>query len=300
MRLAAITMQKNEVGLLRQWLSYYARLCAGFENLYIFDDLSNSIEVIEVLRRAEAQGVRVFWNNEKSWTVETKGILVSNLIKELGKFYDWFFPVDCDEFVCVNGGGDLPLFSRADVVQEIRRASVDGKDILRIKYRFLNIPHTEDVFFTETRKVAVRGGGAHFTLDTGYHLYNWKTRTDKVSQDTIADSNLAHLEFHYRPFGDAIKFAREKLKFRVQDFREETMINYSGAGVHLAYLFSVSEDEYYANFANKERLSIAHLFNSLDLPVPYSELRTPLTPTELQRLRNPLNLELKTHSPRSV
>ena len=294
MRLAAVTMQKDEVGLLRQWISYYANL-TGYENLYIFDDCSNSAEVIEILRNAERLGVNIFWNSEKSWSVDTKGIMVGNLINKLSSHYDWFFPVDCDEFICVKGTGSQPLFSRDDVVREIRRASVGGHKILRIKARFINIPHTECVFHGETRKVALQSGGKPLKLDIGYHLYNYRINRDTVDENRITDSNLALLDFHYRPFSVALKCAREKLKFRVPDFEEGRMRNYSGAGLHLAYLFYVSEEEYYSMFSGKEALSVRHIFDSLGLPVPYSEPRRPLQPDELQVLRNPRNLEREKH-----
>src|SRR5258705_9836916 len=100
MKIAAIVMQKNETGILAQWLAYYALLCDGYENLFIFDDSSTDEKVVRLLHGASAKGSNITWNSDRKWNLESKGNLVSNLMQELHPRYDWFLPVDCDEFVC--------------------------------------------------------------------------------------------------------------------------------------------------------------------------------------------------------
>lgn len=153
MKLAAITMQKNEAGVLHQWLYYYAQLCGGFENLYIFDHVSDDEKVIEELLSASARGSHVIWDINRTWKLEDKGTLVTNLIKELGASYDWYFPVDCDEFVCFDD--DVrPVFSRNAITNEIDRASSQGHAVLRIESAFVNIPHTENIYRDKTKSLS--------------------------------------------------------------------------------------------------------------------------------------------------
>lgn len=288
MKFAAITMQKNEAGVLRHWLQYYAKLCSGFENLYIFDDASTDEQVIEQLLSASAKGSKVFWNHGQKWKLEDKGLLVSNLIQELGTAYDWYFPVDCDELVCFDDG-ERPNLSRDAVVNEIIRASAQGHVVLRINSAFVNIPHTENIYRDKTKKVAVRGTGKNPALDPGFHLYDWSKIVDQAGPDIMAPSKLAHLHFHFRPFLLAIRFAREKLKNRVPSFDKKTIENYTGGGYHLKPYFLMSEDEYLSWFAKKSAFSIRREFDALGLSVPYSEPRMPIDAEELQMLLDPEN-----------
>lgn len=288
MRVAAITMQKNETGMLRQWLHYYAGLCNGFENIYIFDDASDDPQVIDQLRFAVTKGTKVFWNNDRRWKLEDKGILVSNLMRELGTAYDWYFPVDCDELVCFDSG-ERPDLSRDAIVSEIVRASAGGHAALRIDSAFVNIPHTENIYRNTTKKLVIRGTGKNLTIDPGFHWYDWTKKRDQVGPDILAPSKLAHIHFHFRPFLMALRFAREKLKNRVVSFDKETMKNYSGGGYHLAPYFLISEEEYLSWFNKKESFSIKSEFDKLGLSVPYSESREPINEEELRILLDPVN-----------
>lgn len=288
MRFAAITMQKNESGMLRQWLQHYARLCDGFENLYIFDDASDDNVVIEQLHCASAKGSKVFWNTGQKWKLEDKGKLVSNLIRELGTSYDWYFPVDCDELVCFDDG-ERPDLSRDAVINEIVRASAGGHVALRIDAAFANLPHTENVFRDTAKKLAIRGTGKVLAFDPGFHLYDWSKMTDRVGSNILAPSKLAHLHFHFRPFLLAIRFAREKLKNRVPSFDKQTIQNYSGGGYHLKPYFFISEDEYLGWFAKKNSFSVRSEFDKLGLSVPYSEPRKPIDAEDLRILLDPKN-----------
>ncbi len=274
--------------MLQQWLQHYVQLCDGYENLYIFDDASEDEQVIEQLLSASAKGSNIFWNTGQKWKLEDKGILVSNLIRELGTAYQWYFPVDCDELVCFDNG-ERPDLSRDAVISEIVRASAEGHVALRIDTAFFNIPHTENMYRDKTKKLAIRGTGNDLTIDAGFHLYDWWKMTEQVGPDIIAPSKLAHLHFQFRPFLMQIKFAREKLKNRIPSFDKETIQNYSSGGYHLKSYFLISEDEYLGWFAKKKSFSIRPEFDKLGLSVPYSEPRKPIDAEELRILLDPKN-----------
>jgi hypothetical protein len=287
MRLAAVTMQKNEDGLINHWLIYYASLCGGYEHLHIIDDASTSALVRQSLEDAASRGAHVYWDDDGKWRLEDKGRLASRIINDLAPGYDFYFPVDCDEFICLDEDG-RPSLARDRICAELERSS-PGRKALRIDTAFKNIPHSADVCRGETKKAVICGRGSAITLDTGFHLYNGRTKADTLPPGDLGTSRIAHVHFQYRPFLKAIAFAREKLKNRVPDFSRKRMENYTGGGFHLKPYFLISEDEYLAWFDHQPRIDISAEFAALGLDVPYSEPRPPLDLERWRQLLDPHN-----------
>src|SRR5471030_579275 len=93
-------MQKDETYLLEPWLVYHGHLF-GFENLFVFDNGSASLEVRHILARFTREGVNVDWGYASRRDFLAKGELIGGLIRTLDQRgeYDFLIPLDCDEFI---------------------------------------------------------------------------------------------------------------------------------------------------------------------------------------------------------
>jgi hypothetical protein len=269
MRFAAVVTQKDESGLLPEWLAYYSNLCGGWEHLYVFDDDSTHTDVIELLKGAEAKGATVQYSRGRWQGLENKGALISNLLRQLGTAYDWYFPVDCDEFVCVDADG-TPVISREAIEQEISRAATGGHQYLRINSFFLNIPHSSKVYWSaQGKKVVVRGTQMPINLDAGLHLYDWGSEKDTVEPELISSSRLAHIHFHHKPYHLALRTARQRLKGHIPDFSPETLLAYKGPSFHMKWLLEVSAAEYISFLRAQKQIDIGEAFSKLKISVPF-------------------------------
>jgi len=112
-------MQKNEDDLLVPWIQYHSELF-GAENLYIYDNGSTSPAITQILSDAKLKGVNVYFEYSQKENFEGKGDILAEKIKQLDQLdiYDFFFPLDCDEFVGVMKGEDAPSFERSDIFSE--------------------------------------------------------------------------------------------------------------------------------------------------------------------------------------
>ena len=111
MKIACLMMQKNERILLEPWILYHGDLF-GFENLFIFDNGSTDEIVITVLQKYEKRGVNINRAYNSKSDFEGKGNLIADKIRSLDQcnYYDFFFPLDCDEFIaCHDIDGNIKL-----------------------------------------------------------------------------------------------------------------------------------------------------------------------------------------------
>ena len=72
MNIAILMMQKNESELLDKWLRYHGYL-VGFENLYVYDNGSESQEIISLLEKYQQFGVNVDFEHNQRADFEGKG-----------------------------------------------------------------------------------------------------------------------------------------------------------------------------------------------------------------------------------
>jgi hypothetical protein len=251
-------MEKNENLLLTNWIHYHGTLF-GYENLYIFDNGSDNIEVKQDLARLAPQyGFNVDYSRSTKADFEAKGDLVVQKIRELenSSGYDFFVPLDCDEFVCVNKGEDVS-FLKEDVIAELEKYR-SSADALKIKGCYYNCYGRKDYYYYYDVPKTFFAAGAAGHLDVGYH--DGTSRLSSNSSDTAI--KLMHL--HNKPFRTVKAHAELKLKGRVRSMEPADLKAYRGPGQHLIRYFFMTEEEYMGSFPRDTALHIPNFALTLD------------------------------------
>ncbi|MEP0177285.1 MAG: glycosyltransferase family 2 protein [Paraglaciecola sp.] len=268
-------MHKNEQELFPIWIDYYGKQF-GYKNIRIFDNGSDDY-MLAILKAAAKKGASVDFGFSTSEDFDKKGTIIANKIRKLDskKVFDFYFPLDTDEFIGVKMEDGTISLEKEDIESELAQY-VDSPDILMIHGGYDNHPSKKDTFvFKGGRKKCFFAQGACKDLTTGFH------RAKANSSDKIIKTNIVHLHIHYKPFDILQSHAREKLKGRVADFEAETLIKFKedkGKGQHLVdYLLYKDEDEYLSQFEQrfpvKKQYKIdafSEKLNSLDIPTPYN------------------------------
>jgi len=269
MKVAILMMQKNESALLETWIKYHGYL-VGFENLYIYDNGSEERDVAEILNRYQELGVDVEIGFNQKAHFEKKGELFYDKIKELqasNKAYDFFVPLDCDEFLATLDEEGNVSCDRGSLAAEFERY-VGKKELLLIESQYYNSVLSDSWFSKQPYRKCFFYKDTIKSLDVGFH---W----GKVNEsDKEFVSRLVHFHFHNKPFSIGKRHATEKLKGRVKDFSLETLKNYKGAGLHLLRFFIQDELSYIKNQLNQKHcktLSLRHKFSELCIKWPYAE-----------------------------
>ncbi|NJL07365.1 MAG: hypothetical protein HC900_03210 [Methylacidiphilales bacterium] len=260
MRICISLVQRNEGRLLDIWIKYHSSLVRP-QDIFIFDNMSTDPLTIDVIEKARQLNVNIISDFEN---FEHKGKAVSKLIADRQGEYDWFIPLDCDEFVatCDEDG----VHGGASVVEDLSRRG--EKPLIRIDKQILNVPHTSWGYFYPIRKLIVKSG-ISIELDKGYHRFDWSTNRDTVDPQLLDESKICYIHFHNRPFPGLIEAAKAKLSQRVPDFSRGTLESYKGEGVHLVNYFFLSPVSYLEKF-NKRDVDFTQIFSDLGLDVPFS------------------------------
>jgi hypothetical protein len=132
-------MQKNETLLLDPWIRYHASLL-GSEHIYVYDNGSSDTAVIQTLRDAEKSGVNVFWDYTRQEDfLCNREELTAGLIRRLDEEhpYDFYFPIDCDEFLaCSLPGGTLSC-DKQDILDALQ-LHLQAPEVLVISHKYWN------------------------------------------------------------------------------------------------------------------------------------------------------------------
>lgn len=272
MKIAVIMMQKNEDELVDKWADFHGALF-GYENLYIFDNGSTSKICINKLKNLETLGCNI--NREYGTTkdFEAKGDVIGSKIEELETVggYDFYFPLDCDEFLGVIGYNGKVSFNIEDIEAELSKYT-ESKEVLLNKGQYLNSPVSKEYFrFVETRKCFFYKGNFK-SLDIGFH---WgKNKHD----DTEVRSNIIQVHFHQKPFDEIKKYALQKLSHRTDVTNLDKLKTYKGAGHHLVRYFFMNEFTYIKNTivnTREKSTSLSTKFNQLNILWPYESKLQP-------------------------
>lgn len=274
MKVACLMMQKNEAQLLAPWIQYYSRLF-GAENLYIYDNGSTMSDVLHLLDQAEEAGLNVNRAHSEKSDFENKGEIIARRIKELDEKddYDFFFPLDCDEFIGVEREGEGPSFRKSDILEELAQHK-DAKRVLFIGKGYDNHPAMTGMFrpTTEVRKTFFSKQTCE-SLDIGFHDGKSKHGGGKRA------TNFVYAHYHWKPFEYAQRHTREKLGGRVPNFDRDTLIAHRdkrGAGHHLVkVLLHPDAASYYAAFKPEKYLHLTSFIDAMDeygIPTPYSDI----------------------------
>lgn len=233
-KIAAVTMQKNETILLRTWINYYSYLF-GATNLYVLDNGSTNDESIKILRDAEKNGVTVCWAFSSPDDFVNKGKVVSDVFDKLLKVYDIALPLDADEVLILEETKPR-IPSREEMISHLSGLIDKKSQYLRISTQYDNIAGTSKVVWAYTKKSIVKRGGP-VRLDGGFHMYDWVNKKDRT---TLEPSGLGLIHFHNRPYGEMIASSKEKLKSYISDFSAESLHSFRGVGSHLIKYFAIN------------------------------------------------------------
>ncbi|HDV1013237.1 TPA: glycosyltransferase family 2 protein, partial [Escherichia coli] len=247
MKLACLMMQKNESRLLKSWLDYHA-IIFGLENMYVYDNGSTEKECIDTLKMYERNGLNVEWKFSSREDFENKGYIFSERIKKFdnsNSSYDFYFPLDCDEFIAYERApGDL-LLDKRTIEMELAKY-IGTQSVLAINAGYDNNPLLEQHYYrSEGQRKTFFYKGTCLTLDMGFHV--GKTKAGLGPQKT----KIVYIHNHYKEFYEYQKSAKQKLLGRVSDFSLASLEKHrsnKGAGYHLIGALLSTEHEYYSSF----------------------------------------------------
>lgn len=267
-------MQKDEVLLLRPWVAFHGAL-VGYENLTIFDNGSTQPEVIRQLADAEEAGVEVIRHFNSVEDFNEKGSRISERIQhfDIESPADFYFPLDCDEFLVSQVTEGVIRVDRAGLHEALRPHLATSK-VLRISFGFDNDPRGEGRFFAKGRLKSFFACGTCVSLDLGFHRGRTREGADSVT------GKVGYLHMHNKPWRRLQDDARKKMVGRVPNFERETLLAHRearGRGFHLINeILLESEAEYFEYVADKYKGSgertlgeFVAALKRLGTPLPY-------------------------------
>lgn len=265
-KVSALMMQKNERVLLDKWIKYHREI-VGIENITIFDNGSTNDETISILKKYEEVGLKVIWDYSTNKDFESKGTILGEEILALQEStdFDFYFPLDCDEFLAVELENNKISCEKEDIYKELKKY-VGTKDILMIKKQMFNSPISDEWFWPRPDRKCFFYKNNFLSMDVGFH---W---AKNIHSTTELKTNIVQFHFHNKPYTVAQDHAKAKLMSRVDDFSTATLRNYKGAGVHLVDYFLFSESEIVNNLLNKRYRpcdALKNKFTELYIEWPY-------------------------------
>ncbi|MBK4991013.1 glycosyltransferase family 2 protein [Pseudomonas sp. S36] len=262
MNIACLMMQKNEGQLLEAWITYHSKLF-GAENIFIYDNGSVDEATLSVLNKAELAGVNVDYSYNTRQHFEAKGKLFTQKIHELEglRKYDFFFPLDGDEFL-VAEAGDKNLSTSPSVVRSCLEPFKGSPHVLMIGCEYNNNPLARDYYKRrDVQRKCFFAQDACKELDMGYH--NGKA---KLSDQEVR-TPIVYVHFHNKNYESYQRSAREKLVGRVKDFSEQALkehLEQRKIGFHVIPALLQSKSEYEKNFSLDGHMLFAELRHAAD------------------------------------
>lgn len=252
MNIAILMMQKNEKDLLEPWIKYHADLF-GAENLYIYDNGSTDEEVISILKKYGDLGISVEKRFSSKEDFENKGEIFSRKIKDLDGcgFYDFYFPLDCDEFIACKSDDGVLSVGKKEIEQELKKY-LDERRVLAIGCAYDNSPvHADEYLPQPNQRKCFFVKNTCLSLDLGFHEGKAVTTSEKIK------TSIVYFHFHHKPYQKYINSAKEKLKGRVPNFSREALLEHQenkGAGFHLISRLFMNQAEFNSQFSLKNRV----------------------------------------------
>jgi hypothetical protein len=240
MKIACLTMQKNEDLLLEPWIRYHAHLF-GMENVFVFDNGSTSETVRVKLAEFEKLGLHVNREYNTAADFDRKGEIVGRTIGAFreAERYDAVFPLDCDEFVAVDCDSGISC-RREDILSYL--GTLEGSAaISRISYCLDNRPGFADLFRLVPFEKALVPVVTFVDIDHGFH----QPKTLSVAPALASRLRLIHM--HFKPFELLKRHAKEKLTPFVDTEDAAAVAEFQGVGRHLVRYFSMTSDQYYSD-----------------------------------------------------
>lgn len=242
-------MQKDEGSLLHAWVCYHAMLF-GYENLVVYDNGSSCVHTLNILEEIESLGVTVDRSKADPIHFRQKGNVFRKRINRIVRTrwkrqpYDFFMPLDCDEFVTL-AVGDSMDFDRSRILMHLSALRGTGR-VFRISHSWLNAPASTRVFFRKSEKKCFVAAGELISLNSGFHAAK-----SSVDEPDIA-TGIAHIHLHHKQYARMIRLTLDKLALdvkteRLPDLSEESVRRYRAVpnhARHVAKFVLMSEDKY--------------------------------------------------------
>ena len=276
MRVACLLMQKNERRLLKPWIAYHSWLF-GLDSLFVFDNGSADPVVVDILENYREHGLNVDYSTKTRADFEGKGNIVAETIQNLDAGqapYDFYFPLDCDEFIVAAPAGALTLGKEA--VTEALQPYLNERRVLAVSSLYTNSPDHLDRYLPEEANKCFFARSACLTLDAGYHSGRTRHTDERVR------TPIAYVEFTFRPYCEYQFFARQKLRERLPEFTKVALGAHKaarGAGFHLVDYVLMDREEYEASFSDNDRVHFPDLrrtLSELGVPIEYADDVYPL------------------------
>jgi hypothetical protein len=270
-RIACTVMLKDEVTLTEPFLRYHAALF-GAENLYVFDNGTSEPEVLKVLDDYERKGAHVDHSFDTAEDFRNKGTIVGELVERLDAEgnYDLYILMDCDEFVALRTADGYTV--EPDAIHRYLDSLIGEHRIIKVNTNLSNIPGSPGRFQVAEYSKTIWPRGVMGVTDHGFHS-GWSRNG---STDVVA-CDIVYVHFHYRPFAEVVRFARQKLSAEVppEDLEDmERLRNFKGRGWHLVAYLLDDEENYYNQFRGLSNIirfpEILARFKEIGGEVPYS------------------------------
>ena len=214
LRIALLMMQKNEDILLGPWIRYHAEFTAN-ASIFIFDNGSSIPGVIETLAEAEQAGIHIIRQHNKPEDYLNAGNIFSKFIHnlDLQNPHDFYFPIDCDEFLACQTPYGLSchledLYSQLMPWLGSQQVLIIPRKHYANPYqanRYIEINHSQKCFFSQ---------GTCKSLSHGFH----KATTAAGHEQQI--TTITYFEFHHKPYQQHRRLTAQKLE---QIFTGKTM-----------------------------------------------------------------------------
>lgn len=270
MRIACLMMQKDESVLLDSWIKFHGSMF-GMDSLFVFDNGSTDQRTIDVLKRYESQGLRVDWSRSQKKDFATKHDIFANLIRELDAKagFDFYFPLDCDEFIGVQISPDEFSFKKEDIENSLAPFR-DEKRALKVSRQLANCLGRDGHFRNWVYLKTAFARNSCIRIAHGYH-------TAITVVDGGVDIPIVYAHFHYRPYDQLIAASKRKLDGNGIDYSSraarDEILEKKRTSWHLAKYLDMSEIEYYSQFYGGNNFYCASLidqFSAHGVEIPYA------------------------------
>jgi hypothetical protein len=243
LNLAILTMQKNEDLLLEQWISYYS-LFMPYKNICIVDNGSTNKNVIEILKKNEEKGVKVYYNYKSPQDFENKGEILKNIAQKLYSKCNYVFFLDADEFLYLDKKDEPESCDINEIKNYLLTLPKDKQFVYKINKSLINNPSKPNNYSKIShRKVFFRGGTIK-NICLGFHT------GECIKGNESINTSLGVVHFHNKPFHKKVEAAKEKMKLRVNLNDSNAIKNYTGKGVHLKEILLMTEEQYNKKYEN--------------------------------------------------
>ncbi len=238
-----VAMQKNEGEMIFAWAKYHANLF-GVNSVVVFDNGSTCQNTLKFLNILSDIGVNIIKEFNEPIHFEEKGKILGDYFKYRRHEYDFFIPLDADEFLVVSTKDGFSC-GKLDVKKELQKY-LNSDYVLKIKSSYYNIPYSIKRFFLYDEDKVFFSSRSFASVDMGFHYGSTINGFDEIK------TNLMHIHLCHKPLWKVKQDALNKLKVRC---KETDLLKYAGPGQHLIKYFTMSEIEYEKYYGDGELLT---------------------------------------------